>query len=290
MKNSNSNNPSNAAIRLSYSSMKTLQSCEQKYHHYKVSGTPKDSDVVESNAMALGSAYHHVLENSMHTDKYDDSHILAAMAEHEVDGSDKDLLTVMLKKYVEFRKASGYKIIKCELAISTQEYTGFIDFIAVKGNEFFIGDLKTAARFDETLLSRLPMDSQLNLYAHFADQVDIAVPEVKDLRFAGCLYNQATKSKAGTISGLEKGVKIYETFIPAEVMDPDVIWSIHSEMHDRARELHAGEAPRKNFAACFDYFRPCEYFSKCYGSNFTENYKKVKLTTIETIKEEDELL
>lgn len=291
MKSSNSNNSSQnrGVVRLSYSSMTTLQSCEQKYHHYKVTNTPKDSDYVESDALGLGKAFHQVLEKTLHQD-YNDVLIMEAMAEHNVDPSDKDLLTVMIKKYVEFRKASGIKVIKCELQLANSVYNGFIDFIAVRGDEWFIGDLKTAARHDENILSRLPLDPQLNLYAHFADQLDIAVPSLKDKRFAGCLYNQTTKSKAGTINGLERGVKVFETFIPVESMNPDMVWSLFDEVHTRATELHNGEAPKKNFSSCFNYFSPCQYFSQCYGKTFTDNKHKVSVTTIETLKETEDLL
>jgi len=254
-----------------------------------VYNTPKDSDYEESDALGLGKAFHQVLERTLHLD-YNDALIVEAMADHKVDPSDKDLLTVMLQKYIEFRKKSGIKVVKCELALGTSEFTGFIDFIAVKGDSWYIGDLKTAARYDETILSRLPMDPQLNLYAHFAEDLYIAVPSLVGKTFAGCLYNQTTKSKAGTVSGLEKGVKVYETFIPVEMMNPDAMWSLFNEVHDRAIELNKGEAPRKNYGACFNYFSSCQYFSQCHGKNFTDNKHKVTVSTINTLNEEDDLL
>ena len=66
--------------------------------------------------------------------------------------------------------------------------------------------------------------------------------------------------------------------------------SLFSDVHDRAVELHQGAVPKKNFSSCFNYFQPCQYFSQCYGKTFTENKNTVKLTTIETLKEQDELL
>lgn len=284
MKPQNTNEQKNKTVKLSYSSMSTLLSCEKKYHAYKVAEVPKDPDYVESDALGLGKSFHQVLEKTLHQD-YNDSLILEAMAEHGVDGSDKELLTMMLKKYVEFRKASGIKVVKCELALGTSNFNGYIDAIAIQGNRWFILDLKTAARHDESILSRLALDPQLNLYAYFASEIDIAVPQVKDLEFAGCLYTQVIKSKATTPSGLEKGVKVYETFVPIEAMDPQEMWSIFSDVHDRAVELHQGAVPKKNFASCFNYFSPCQYWSQCYGKTFTDNKTKVQLTTIETFKE-----
>ena len=279
----------NDSIKLSYSSMKTLQSCEQKYHHYKVTNTPNDPDYQESDALGLGKAFHAVLERTLHQD-YNDMLILEAMTEFNVDSDEKDLLTMMLKKYVEFRKASGIKVIKCELPIATSMYTGFIDYIAVQGNKWYIGDLKTTSRHDENILPQLPLDAQLNLYANFADDLYIAVPSLVGKEFAGCLYSQVVKSKAGTMSGLEKGVKVVETVVPVESMNPELIWSLFNEVHTRATELHAGEAPRKNLSSCFNYFSPCPYFSQCHGKTFTENKTKVKVTTIETFNELGDLL
>jgi len=290
MSNSQSNNSSQgSSVRLSYSSMKTLQSCESKYHHYKIANTKHDPDYEESDALGLGKAFHAVLERTLHQD-YNDQLIVEAMVEFNVDPSEKELLTVMLKKYVEFRKKSGIKVLKCELPIATSEYTGFIDYIAVQGNKWYIGDLKTAGRHDENILSQLPLDPQLNLYAHFAEDLYIAVPSLVGKQFAGCLYSQIIKSKAQTSSGLDKGVKVIETVVPVESMNPDLIWSLFNEVHDRALELHRGEAPRKNLSACFNYFSPCQYFSQCHGKTFTENKTKVKVTTIETFNELENLL
>jgi hypothetical protein len=290
MSNQNSNNSgTGTGVKLSYSSMKLLQSCEQKYQHYKILQTKQDPDYEESDALGLGKAFHAVLERTLHQD-YNDALIIEAMTEFNVDPSEKDLLTVMLKKYVEFRKVSGIKVIKCELALGTSMYTGYIDYIAIQGNNWYIGDLKTAGRHDENILSQLPLDPQLNLYANFADDLYIAVPALKDKTFAGCLYSQVIKSKAQTYNGLDKGVKVIETVVPAESMDPSLVWSLFNEVHNRAIELHKGEAPRKNLSACFNYFSPCPYFSQCHGKTFTDNKTKVKVTTIETFNELENLL
>lgn len=290
MTTSNNNNVGQGTgVKLSYSSMKTLQSCEQKYSHYKILGTKADPDYEESDALGLGKAFHAVLERTLHQD-FNDALIIEAMAEHNVDPSEKALLTVMLRKYVEFRKASGIKVIKCELPLGTSMYTGFIDYIAVQGNKWYIGDLKTAGRHDENILPQLPLDPQLNLYANFADDLYIAVPSLKGKVFSGCLYSQIIKSKAQTHSGLEKGVKVIETVVPVESMNPELIWSLFNEVHNRAIELHKGEAPRKNLSACFNFYSSCPYFSQCHGKTFTDNKTKVKVTTIETFNELENLL
>lgn len=272
--------------RLSYSSAKELLSCENRYWHRKINNTTPDSDYEESDSLGLGKAFHQVLEKTMHK-SWDEKLLIEAMGEHKVEQEEYQLLRTMLEKYVAFRKKSGFKVVYCELPIITSNFRGYLDYIAIKGNKFYIGDLKTAARFDEKLIPRLAMDPQLNLYAHFADQIVIAVPEVEGLEFGGCLYTQVIKSKAQTVKGLESGVKVYETIVPAASMDPDTIWSSFEDAHSRSLELRKGEAPKRNYSACFNYFNFCPYYSKCHSVLASEAHKKVIVTTIETFEDQE---
>lgn len=268
------------SCKLSYSSMKTVLTCQSKYWHNKVANTPKDADYEESDALGLGKAFHEVLEKTLHLD-YSQALIMEAIKNHEVDGDETMLLEVMLKKYTEFHKKSGLTVVKCELKLETPIFLGFIDALAQDSNGWWIIDLKTAGRHDETLLPRLPMDMQLNLYAYFADEIQKAL----DLKgpFLGARYRQVIKSKAGTLSGLEKGVKVYDIEVPAHTMNPMYAWSMFLESHQTASELMNGVAPKKNFHACFDYFRPCEFFSQCHGDLFSKSKEKVKIHTIESV-------
>lgn len=283
---SNLNNQ--ARVKLSYSSMKLIQSCEQRYSHYKVFNTPKDSDYSESDALGTGKAYHEVLEKTLHSD-WSEKLLSEAMANNNVDSSDADLLRVMLTKYIAFRKASGLKVVKCELGIETSEYIGFIDGIAINPStkEWWLIDLKTAARHDPNLIPQLSKDMQVGLYSHFVPDIENLVPQLEGYNFAGFKYNQAIKSKATTMKGLESGVKILEITIPKELIVEGEAWRQFSEIHDRALELNRGEAPRKNLSSCFSYYSSCPYFSKCHGANFTEGHKKITVDTIDTVSDKD---
>lgn len=279
---------------LSVSSYKLLLSCEQRYWHYKVANTPKDSDFEEGDFLSLGKAFHQVLEKTLHN-SWNERLLAEAMTEHDADPADKELLEIMLDKYVQYHKKSGLKVVKCELGITTSTQNLFIDFIAIsydsKGNAigWWIGDLKTSSKHDENILGQLARDPQMNYYAGFADDVHIAVPEVEGLPFLGCRYRQIIKSKAKTRKGLEAGVKVYDIEIPAEALDTEGFKSQFNTIYDRALAMHNGEAPVKNFSSCFNYFSPCPYFSKCHGSLFSEGKSKVSVHTIESL-EEGELL
>lgn len=289
MTTSDSTKPSkNKAVKLSYSSLKLLQSCEQRYAHYKVYETPKDKDYVESDSLGLGKAFHAVLEATMHK-SWNHDLLAKAMEDNKVDIEDSGLLTVMLEKYVQYRKASGLEVIKCEMAIETSMYVGFIDAVAIHKptKTWWLVDLKTAARHDPNLLPQLSKDMQVGLYSHFVPEIEQYHPELEAYTFGGFKYCQIIKSKAGTQKGLESGVKVYEMTIPAHLIKEGEAWSVFSDVHDRAVELHHGVVPKKNYSACFNYFQPCPYFSNCHGSLFTVGHKEITVSTIDTYNEKD---
>lgn len=278
----------NTRVKLSCSSMKLLQSCEQRYHHYKVSNSPKDSDYTESDSLGVGKAFHQVLEKTLHN-SWNSTLLLSSMSDHAVDSDDYELLEVMLEKYVSYRKLSGIKIVKCEFGIETNMYVGFVDAIAIDpiSKKWWIIDLKTSARHDPNLIPQLSKDLQVGLYSYFAPDIEIHIPETQGFNFGGFKYCQVIKSKAATRSGLEKAVKVVEMTIPISIINTEDTWSLFNHVHDRAMELHAGEDPRKNYSACFTYFSPCPYFSKCHGNNFTMPNTDIIVSTIDTYKDGD---
>jgi hypothetical protein len=284
-----SNKPTKSkAVKLSYSSLKLLQSCEQRYAHYKVYETPKDSDYVESDSLGLGKAFHAVLEQTLHK-SWNNDLLGKAMADNNVDIEEAGLLSVMLQKYVDYRKVSGLEIIKCEFSIETSMYIGFIDAIAIHKptKTWWLVDLKTAARHDPNLVPQLSKDMQVGLYSHFVPDIQEYHSVLDVYTFGGFKYCQVIKSKAGTPKGLEAGVKVYEMTVPASLIKQGEAWSVFTDVHDRALELHQGVAPKKNYSACFNYFQPCPYFSNCHGNLFTVGHKEITVSTIDTYNEKD---
>jgi hypothetical protein len=278
--------------KLSVSSLKTLQSCEQKYFHYKVAATPKDADYEEGDFLGFGKAFHQVLENTLHT-SWNEKLLIEACCDNNVDQDEVPLLKVMLEKYVQYHKLSGVQVVKCELGIETNKTVLYIDAIGVSFDStgtpigWWIIDLKTASRHDESLLGRLARDEQMNHYASFADDVEIAVEEIKGIPFLGCRYRQVVKSKATTPRGLESGVKVYDIEIPAEMLSVEEFKSHFNTLYDRAYELHQGEAPLRNYSSCFNYFQPCQYFSQCHGTLFSKSKNRVTVHTIDSLTNGD---
>lgn len=288
MKTIQSNTGNSTAVKLSYSSMKLLQSCEQRYSHYKITNTPKDSDYVESEALGFGKAFHQVLENTLHA-FWNEELLGQAMADNNVDLEDSQLLSIMLEKYVAFRKASGLKVVKCEFGIDTASYVGFIDGLAIEPTtkKWWIIDLKTSARHDPNIVPQLAKDMQIGLYSHFVPEIEAHHEELKGYTFGGFKYCQTIKSKASTLKGLESGVKVYDITIPAKLIKDGEAWGYFNEVHNRAVELHTGESPRKNYSSCFSFFSPCPYFSKCHGIEFSKGHEEITVETIETLNDKE---
>ncbi len=267
--------------RLSYSSASTLASCEQKYFHYKVAKTQPDLDAdVDTKAFMVGKAFHHVLEMNNHTK--DNIYNLVLDAQSLFDLTDQEAFQVhaMVHNYLRLHLASGYEVVKCEYAINDGDFfIGYVDAVMKDDQDnWYICDLKTASRLAPDLAQRMSKDTQLNLYSAYrgmiADDLDLDVS-----KFKGCLYRVTTKAKIKLgknespqdyIKRVFDRVDTVEVYVKLEDMDPEGFIERHRDAHARSLELRAGVEPKKNFKACYDYFKPCEYYSQCHGKMFSE--------------------
>ena len=179
---------------LSYSSASLLQNCEQRYTHYKVNKTPYDSDAAADFVhFNVGKAFHEALENTMHTDRGINGQIVIACKKYRVEEYFL-MIRAMVWKYLNMHKLSGFKCVHCELELRGELMLGFIDMIMVNRNGWVIGDLKTSATWYPSVMSRLPMDYQLNLYSHFVPYI-CKVLKLDPDKFLGCSYRVTTKAK-----------------------------------------------------------------------------------------------
>jgi hypothetical protein len=278
--------------RLSYSSSTLLKNCSQKYHHYKVAGLAKDPDSEQNEeAFNVGKAFHFILETNLHGDlDMDLGKLLSdACKAYEVEHA-KGMLNAMVLRYMKLHKASGLKVVKCELALENEIFLGFVDVILLdpSNGEWWIGDLKTASRVAPTTLARLPRDTQLNLYSFFADDV-AKLLDLDREKFAGSRYRVTTKSVLKQrrdesyrdhVIRTAKNIKSYDVPIPVRIMNPQAAWDDHEEMHKWSMDLREGRAqPKKNMSYCDSFFKPCPYWSACYGKTFTECGSNLKMLT-----------
>lgn len=265
-------------MRLSYSSESDIIACEAKYCYRKVMKLPVDADAQDDwTPFRFGKAFHSIHEWAMHELGYfedkADEYIAKAMKEHNLEGNDHEchLYSAVLSSLTLW-KETHLRVIACEEEIGDENTVGVVDFIAVdpSNDNWYIGDLKTTSMLTN-ISSRLLRDPQLSLYAYFrkqlADRLNLDVN-----KFKGCLYRETIKPKIARASGHEKPAtyakraiaesQIY--IIPAEVISEDPV-SVHAMIHRRAREIHSGVPPIRNYKNCLSYNRKCEYWSRCYG-------------------------
>jgi len=184
---------------LSHSSAQTLLGCEQKYVYYKLLEEPKDADYKKSGALAIGSAFHWILENSKHEKPKsitDDLKQCSTEEDIQLSEDDYGLVQAMIIKYLRLHKKLKLKVITCEPQILTTSMNGYIDVIEEdEEGIWWITDLKTAKTFYPSKVRELAHDPQLNLYAaHRAILADTF--GLDPTKFGGCRYRVTTKSSA----------------------------------------------------------------------------------------------
>lgn len=273
---------------LSNSSAKTLMTCEQKYVHYKVKHTPKDSDYVKSDALSIGSAVHYCVESN----KWNKPKLSDAL-KHCVEGEDiqlahenRELVAAMALELVAHHKTTKMKVLEVEFELKTDEFIGYVDALMEdEEGEWWIVDLKTARTLDTKGLPALPRDTQLNLYAYFKDTIaDMFNLDANN--FGGCRWRVCTKpslkrrieeiKEDGSVSidyikRLRKSTKVYDVKIPVVLLDTEGTYARHHDAFLLSKKMFKPSfKPKKNFAACMNYFKPCEYFSHCHGMEYSK--------------------
>ena len=276
--------------RLSYSSATLLKNCSQKYYYYKVAGLAKDPDSEQNyDAFNIGKAFHWVLETNGHTENRLEELLEEAVKAYEVPES-RGMIHAMLLRYLQVHQLSGLEVVHCEFELSTDMFVGYIDVILKDSNTgvWWIGDLKTAARYSDIKTAMLHKDVQLNLYSSFAD--DIAKYfNLDPSKFGGARYRVTTKSVlkrkvdesyAAHVKRTAKNVKSYDVIIPIEKMDPKGIFAEHKKLHKDSIKMREGKLkPSKNMSHCDSFFKPCEYWSQCYGCTYTECKESAEMLT-----------
>jgi hypothetical protein len=301
-------------LSVSYSGASTLQECERKFCFKYIARLEKDTDYVSPDYFAIGNAFHKVLELTAHDPKrFSEVNFEGIVKSFGIDPMDDGgRIAAMLRKYWILHIELGLKVVGTETKFEGTYTNGVIDATMVelgdKSPEFnnrhglsgirgawWIVDLKTSGSLDNALPSRLQNDPQLNLYAAFRNvvaekfQLDTAL-------FAGIRYREALKPKhkyksgekfADWTSRCAEGVSVREIVVPASKMDIqksyDNFSSVISRAHELQREFHTEKklVGRCNYKACMAYARPCEWYSKCYGTNYTESQTSTLINSVQ---------
>jgi len=284
-----------ADTRLSYSSMTTIKTCEQKYYFYKVMGLEKDPDFEDSfEAFNYGKAFHYINEKTLHafpiTRSVFETLLVFAQTEFDLDNESKLKLKASLLRYWELATRSEIEPVPggIELMVSNPEYVGYLDAVMWdKDSNWWIVDLKTAGMLDKGTIAQLGQDLQLNLYAYFAPQIAEKL-KLDVTKFKGCRYRVTLKSRAAYgkkdtdetfVKRVMASIKTYDFIVDKSELDPEYFYAEFLQSHQLTKDFRAkASPPQKNFKACFNYFRPCEYWSNCHkGETFSHALMRVGL-------------
>jgi hypothetical protein len=263
--------------RLSYSSANLLKNCQQRYWHHKIGGTTPDPDFEDSKeAFNLGHAFHEILETTGHKFILGLQELVkSTCSKHKVEDQSA-LVHGMVLKYLQLHSRSGLEAISCELELKNDIFLGYADvvFKEVGSTGWWIGDLKTAARYSELLSSKLHLDTQLNLYSYFVPQIakalDLAVNNYQGARYRvttkTTIKQKSTESYTDYVKRIYASVTSYDVLIPVERMSPEKVYKDHKKLHDLSLMIREKIVePSKNFSYCDSFFKACPYWSKCYG-------------------------
>lgn len=264
---------------LSPSSLSMFLSCNRKYFHKKIAKDLPDADAdLDTRPFMVGKAFHQVLEDCKHElSGIKLAQIMETCGGFGLDEDESIMVGAMLSKYKIIHEAAGLKAVACEIELKTEYFHGFIDVILQGAGGWWVADMKTAASYNPAILPSLPSNMQLNLYAAHAAIVS-STYDLNLKEFKGCRYRLTTKSKLirkateavpQYFARVAQAVKSFDFVIPADILKTESVLDIHADAFKHiAKKKKAAQYP-KNLGNCMNYNKPCEYFSKCHGFNFT---------------------
>lgn len=279
---------------ISYSASGVLLSCERRYWFEKVVRQAPDPDYSDDKeALNVGKAYHQVLEHSKHDSKnYTDELLNNAIKENNLSDHHRYIVFASLVSYYQLRRGSALKCIACEVKVGNEVFVGYIDVILMDSyGNWWITDLKTSGQIKEGMFARLTMDTQLNLYAYFADQVaeqlNLSMDQFMGVRY--CVVGKSRMKVKPSESLIEFAsraeVRCLDIEIDKQDMQPIAAYNSMMRLLDRANALTEMElVPNRN--NCIQYESPCPFWSQCHnGKTYSACCESVKVFDRNTIND-----
>jgi hypothetical protein len=269
-----------------------------------VEALPDPDFVEDAEPLKIGKAFHLILELAGHSrDRLDRNIYLKALEYNKIkDKKTAGLVIGMVDRYLILHESIGMEAIAVEIEVGDEQVLGFVDLVLQDPNSksWWISDLKTASVLSPSLLSRLTNDPQLSLYSFFAADIAKKLDLDPEL-FAGCRYRVTTKPKL-KISDRETATEFsqriseasscFDIPISKELLRPKSAYlevvSNRQEINDFLVTAEESEVSR-NFAFCEQYFKPCAYWSKCYGQTFSQSRTILPVTESRDLPDNQDL-
>lgn len=276
-------------MKLSYSSSSTYLGCELKFFLEKIENAPHDPDYDDDKyALRYGLAYHQVLEHTKHDHRNFRVELLdAACAEHNLGDQEKYSVYAALTSYYVMHKKSCLKCVATEFRIGDDDITGYVDAILMDSHgNWWICDLKTSGMIQTAMFPRLCRDPQLNLYAYYYREI-AGMFELEPSQFQGCRYRVTGKPRhaikdSESLKDYAKRAnpKAFDVEVPVRDMLPEVERENMQRITQVVSKLNKEKLIR-NRASCFNYNSPCQYWSHCHPSTYSDSALSVKAYTQE---------
>lgn len=288
-----------AMTRISHSSANQLLTCERQFVFSR--GLKLKPDVEQdTTALRYGSYVHKVLEDMEHFDSWKGTEkekkvlndlISKAAEEFSIETHWKHCGALAIAKYIKFVKNSGLKtaLVECQIGDGVHR-KGYVDLVQYDRKGYWhIIDIKTSAKSflkEQEKLGNLHLNQQLGMYAnpkHVKQICELAKEKGIDLvpeKLKSVRLRVTTKPTSRTMDVShsydkfceknDKYIDWYDFTLPAS----DINWELAEETMDscqaRALELAEGARPVANLQSCFNFFKPCEFYSQCYGKPYEE--------------------
>lgn len=267
--------------QMSYSSASQVLGCPRRYFYRKIKKYDQDADAPDDLHFRFGKAYHHALEKCLHTPtQHHVSHVEEGCALNGLGKPEVIKISSMLISYFQLHLKSGLHCVGVELKVENDKLQGYIDAVMKDANGYWwIVDLKTSSRVKvEDLVKKLADDFQLNLYAAFADQVAEKFG-LDPAKFMGCRYRTCQKPDL-VVRDIDTADSYHkrnpqmcvDIEVPVSAMNPadavkqaEIAYALSLDLAQRDE----ADVP-KNTKDCMAYFKPCEYWSRCYGAPYTQ--------------------
>jgi hypothetical protein len=189
------------------------------------------------------------------------------------------MIFAMLGKYKQTHLKSGLESLADEIELSTTRFLGYVDSVMVdKEGGWWIVDMKTAASFSQIIVPTLAHHPQLVLYSHHKSLI-AAKLGLKLEDFRGCRYRLTTKTKlqhkdgepiSGYVKRCSLAIKSLDFIIPAAMVSDDGIITAHQMAVEHISRTQIRHSYACNYDSCTQWYRPCEYFSRCHGKEFSQ--------------------
>ena len=139
------------------------------------------------------------------------------------------------------------------------------------------------------IASRTPACPCSLKFLEIAEKCGLDIDKFKGVRYRVTTKASIKKSQKESLKEFSKRcldrIESYDIAVPKEKLIPEKVYAHFMSLLKQMRALEGKEEDEvpQNFTYCESYFKPCPYWSQCYGKTFTANAEQYEIFDTETI-------